>query len=70
MRGHSRQVEDGNSQGRALLPHLPPGEGGGEGSYAMHPFIPHPNPLPPGEGTKSLPQKPGSGWGAMQPRVY
>jgi cytochrome c-type biogenesis protein CcmH len=57
MRGHSRQVEDGNSQGRALLPPLPPGEGGGEGSYAMHPFIPHPNPLPEGEGTKSLPHK-------------
>lgn len=34
MKGHSRQVEDGNSQGRALLP-----------------------PLPPGEGTKSLPHK-------------
>jgi cytochrome c-type biogenesis protein CcmH/NrfF len=27
MRGHSRQVEDGNSQGRALLPPLQPGEG-------------------------------------------
>jgi cytochrome c-type biogenesis protein CcmH len=31
MRGHSRQVEDGNGQGRALLPPLPPEEGGGEG---------------------------------------
>ena len=57
MRGHSRQIEDGNSQGRALLPPLPPGEGGGEGSCAMPPFIPHPNPVPEAEGTKSLAHK-------------
>jgi cytochrome c-type biogenesis protein CcmH len=55
MRGYSLQVEAGNSQGRAFLPPLPPGEGGGEGSCAMPPFIPHPNPLP--EGTRSLPHK-------------
>jgi DNA-binding winged helix-turn-helix (wHTH) protein len=39
----------------AFLP-LPPGEGGGEGFYAMSPSIPHPNPLPEREGTKYRPQ--------------
>ena len=32
MRGHRRQVKDGNCQGRALDLLLPPGEGWGEGS--------------------------------------
>jgi hypothetical protein len=46
-----------------VLP-LPPGEGGGEGVCATPPSIPHPNPLPEGEGTYKIPQQAGRelGW--------
>jgi hypothetical protein len=42
------------------LPPLFLGEGGGEGSCMMPPFLPHSNPLPEGEGTKNLSER--EGW--------
>jgi predicted ATPase/class 3 adenylate cyclase/DNA-binding winged helix-turn-helix (wHTH) protein len=54
----------------AFLP-LPPGEGGGEGSFVMPPSLPHPNPLSEGEGTKYRAQNrpPWEAWDAEHKQV-